>query len=115
MRHFKFCKPVDKVSLALGLGLPKYLLFQPGTSQPTLQGLQTQLYYLCFLLHALKCRVGRTDQRCLPQDTAKQVKRISKWRKRAFRKARLTGHPDDIYRYERLKKDSRYECRNSYN
>ena len=50
----------------------------------------------------------------LPWITRK-AKRLSRRKKRAFRRARRFGKPEDSKCYRRLQKDVRFECRKAYN
>ena len=45
----------------------------------------------------------------------KKVKRASRRKKRAYRKARSTGKDEDLQRYKTLQKESQYECRKAHN
>ena len=45
----------------------------------------------------------------------KKVKRASRRKKRAYRKARKTGKAEDLQRYKSLQKETQYECRKAHN
>lgn len=44
-----------------------------------------------------------------------KIKRLSRRKKRAYRKARKTGNLEDKQRYKQLQKESQHECRRTYN
>ena len=45
----------------------------------------------------------------------RKIKRLSRRKKRAYKKAKTSGNVDDTERYKRLQKDTTYECKKAYN
>ena len=45
----------------------------------------------------------------------RKIKRISRRKKRAYKKAKLSRSEKDIQRYKQLQKESQFECRKAYN
>jgi len=57
-----------------------------------------------------------TDQRSESTDESnRKIKRLSRRKKRAYKKAKTSGNVDDTERYKRLQKDTTYECKKAYN
>ena len=108
-------KNADTDTLRADINLFTSSFTQDSTNQTNINELWNLFRDSCLELMEARVPSKMSTPRYSQPWVTRQVKRISKWMKRASRKVRLTGDPDDFHRYRRLNKESRYGCRNAYN